>query len=404
MRLKHIISFLSLIFILFISLDCINLEAKTEKKSEDQVLLSLAKQVIHLLVRKDYKNAEEKAHEFLIIKPNSADGYMLLARIYYRKGANEKYKKMLSKIRKINPEKASSLINALEGSIEHTIQLLELEHSTKDLDSEEYKFRQGIISYLKAYSGDIEKYDEAIKEFKEVIKMNGNNAKAYYYLGTCYREKYGLETSKKKKDQYLSLAQINFIKAARIDPKYIDRVIILGYYYSINMMSKKLDVLCNDLLQIDPKNEEALKWQEELRIRKNNLENEKQWQKILETKLLSPKEIQKEAEEKQKEIEGLEFYRLVEDKYKRNPSDPKVAFELGIAYWEKVKEGHKEFFRKTEAMLKKAIELDPDFALAQYQLRKYYLETGQKEKAEQYSDFNANKILLMEKKNKETIK
>jgi len=89
-------------------------------------------------------------------------------------------------------------------------------------------------------------YENAIKYFKEEIKDNPQNAKAYFYLGVCLRKNHLTD----------SIEQLK--QAIYLDTEYIEAYYELGVTYIIlNMQKESIDSF-KKALSIDPNHENSL--------------------------------------------------------------------------------------------------------------------------------------------------
>ena len=373
-KLIYAIIFIGLMGILFIFRGDLNALASSEEPTKEVGFGQLVQQAVDSLMNKQLEEAEAQVQEILILKPDYPIGYMLLAAIYQSQGENEKCKGAIDKAIELAPEDTTYFDKILTSSSEQLnkefIELLESSYYYRILSSEDKTIRSGFILYLKALDGDLEKYDQAINEFKTVLKINPQNAEAYKHLGDCYYQKYKNESAKEKRNKYLYQAQSNYEKATKIDQKYLEELIFMADVYAADKMGEKLAALYIKILKLDPENKQAM----EFMVLQEREKKRGDKSKELREKMEDMKRLKEEHEK-------MEFYQLAEVKYNRNPSDANAAFDLGIAYWDKAKEGHEEFLKMAEKMLRKTVELSPTFLLARYKLGEFYLENDQKEEA-----------------------
>jgi CHAT domain-containing protein len=120
------------------------------------------------------------------------------------------------------------------------------------------------------------KYDEAIKELNEAVKLEPNNVKFHNDLGSAYFEK-GKNGEKEKKFLTLSQANEEFSKAIELNPNYLEAIFNKSLYLQENQLFNEAKKSWELYLQKDSNS----KWADEAR---KNLEKISQLQGSLQKK------------------------------------------------------------------------------------------------------------------------
>lgn len=143
------------------------------------------------------------------------------------KGQNLNFAIPISKVKKLISNKSKKL--ARLGSIDD-----------EELKTFDTNFNKGLALF------ETKDYENAIKYFKEAIKDNLQNAKAYFYLGVCLRKNYSTD----------SIEQLK--QAIYLDPEYVEAHYELGVtYITLNMQEESIDSF-KKALSIDQNHENSL--------------------------------------------------------------------------------------------------------------------------------------------------
>jgi len=374
-------------FVFYVSLLVLSLESKslsapgfsnTVSHGEAQ---ELRQQALLDILGGDYQVAEDKALMIVRLFPDSPDGYSLLCGIYSLRGDHVKIDTCLQQLAKLDPGRATQLRDLLadmpNDKLRPAILHFESKYHGKALSPDQEEVRTGYLLYLKAGENSPDRYDRAIVNFKNAIRINPDNARAYNLLGACYHGKYRFGTNAAERVNNLHSALSYYEAAARMDKSYLCDLLSLGYSFSAERLTEYLEEISRIVLSIDPDNSDALEWRKNSEMNRSNGNPEQNLQKQPDEEILSPQEILKKSEELRK----MERYRQCEYSFSRSPNSPATAYNLAMAYLHKAREDYSGFSEKAESMLLKAIELDPDFLLARYKLGRYYSDNGRNEEA-----------------------
>ena len=94
-------------------------------------------------------------------------------------------------------------------------------HTACDKTKDEY-IKQGVANFKS------EKYDQAIKDFSQAIKLDPNNAEYYYKRGITYGNL----------NQHHKAIE-DFNQAVRLNPKYAEAYSNRGFVYMVKLNNKK---------------------------------------------------------------------------------------------------------------------------------------------------------------------
>ncbi len=97
------------------------------------------------------------------------------------------------------------------------------------------KLDKGVIYYTMG------KYDEAIRELTELLRLNPENAMAHFHLGRALFLK-----------QNIAQAKVHFIKVTQLYPRHIDAYNYLGYIYSDLNDLKEAEKAFLQILELNP--------------------------------------------------------------------------------------------------------------------------------------------------------
>ncbi len=170
---------------------------------------------IYLMIG-EYKKAIEDFTKAIEINPNMTFAYYYRGKIYESLGEYEKALEDYTSIIDINPNFRNIFL--IRGKL--LFKIGKYEEAIEDLkkaSSANKKENKGIIKMLGIAHLNIGDYREAIKYFTEILKMDPENAEAYYNRGTAYVEL-----------KHKMLAIRDFTKAIKINPKYTEAYIARG--------------------------------------------------------------------------------------------------------------------------------------------------------------------------------
>ncbi len=191
-------------------------------------------------MNKDYDKAEDMWKKAVKINPDLSKEVATLKR------SNEIIRSMPSEERRKMKEFIKK--EYAKAPTEVTISVEE-----KSLKARTY-YTDGILYMGDAViNEDPSKYDEAIKKFKQAIKLERTFEEAYISLGNVYLYK-GMPSE----------AEIMWKKAVELNPNSIEAHVALGKYYADQRMPNKATEECNKVLSLDPNNEWASKYFKEI--------------------------------------------------------------------------------------------------------------------------------------------
>ena len=111
------------------------------------------------------------------------------------------------------------------------------------------------INKLSAHALKLEKrgdYKDAVKIYKDILKLDENNASTYSKLGDAHYKQggyYNIIKEEEKADQEYKIASEAYKKAIKIDPGYILPKMNLAVIYLINQNFNEVDKLANSVLK-----------------------------------------------------------------------------------------------------------------------------------------------------------
>lgn len=206
------------------------------------------------LIRGNLDSAEIKFKEGLKIDSLAPDGYFQLANVYQQQGRLNEAIEKLEKLQNIVPDYRGSrelLANLKSGSIQQEV--IPPQDLTGKMDAKKIKELES-RSYTLYQTG---KYQEAIKDIEEMIKINPFGKPGYYNnLALCYE---GLGNSTKAREY--------FIEAVKLDPKNINALGGLAENYLKAGDKKKAVEYYKKILSVSPNEVSAKKKLDSLSVK-----------------------------------------------------------------------------------------------------------------------------------------
>lgn len=320
----------------------------------DNLVHNYNRDAIFYTINSKIETASNKIIEIMRLAPDRALGYMRMSEVRYLQSKKTESDKLFNEGRTINPNAASLLVFYI----------------TKAFSDEPILSKDDIFSQYKDVYFSRNQLDNLINIGTQVIEAYPQvSASMYKVLGDCYYYKY-LDT---RLLHYLSKAKNSYKIAASLNSIHNRELLFIFEVFWKKSIWRECDKMAKTISEIDPDNQilrEYLDWKEERREQKSIVEEHRRKLAELSMYLDLTEEYQK-----------LEYY------LNKDPNNVELTLWLGIAYWNKAKEGYDEFERKAEQTLKKAIELDPQFTYARKTLGDYYLYRNNIPKAaEQYGE------------------
>lgn len=198
------------------------------------------------LIRGNLDSAEIKFKEGLKIDSLAPDGYFQLANVYQQQGRINEAIENLEKLQTVVPDYRGSrelLANLKSGNVQQDV--IPPQDLKGNIDAKKIKELEN-RSYTLYQSG---KYQEAIKDIEEMIKINPFGKSGYYNnLALCYE---GLGNSSKAREY--------FLESVSLDSKNINALGGLAENYLKTGDKKKAIESYKKILSINPNEENAKK-------------------------------------------------------------------------------------------------------------------------------------------------
>lgn len=173
--------------------------------------------------------------------------------------------------------------------------------------------------------------DQAVKEYKEVISFDSKYSQAYKKLADLYR-----------KNGKIKLAISNYKRAVEIDPQDVYAKLWLGIILGMRGRKKEAQILLNEVMAIDSKDDNAQLATYALYYLESNTKGKEDTFKIM------------------FESELNEVISLFEKEAYENPLDHKVYWKLGMVYFVQ------EMFEEMKQKFEKVININPSSIEAKF--------------------------------------
>ena len=281
---------------------------KTEQPQKEQIDEETARknkaeefvnQAIALYQDGKYEDAIETWQKALTLIPNDAEIYNFMGVAQHKRGkimaAAEEFKKAISLKEDYyqaynNLGYMQFLLNDYNSALENFIHAIQINPDfepaikNKKLTEEviKGKLSKKVFDMAEKASKDID-YEDQIKKYKEVLKIDSTYAKAhnniavaYYYEDKLDSAYYHLEKAIKfdknypeainnlgylyKNDGQYDIAIKLFLKALTLKPRYIGALNNLGETYMLNEEFRNARRVFDTVLELDPGNEVAKMW------------------------------------------------------------------------------------------------------------------------------------------------